>query len=498
MVISNRTKRALDPTFPKPEINGMLDDKPGGEPGLLPVTLTGADLKVWFTIPPYSDPTKGREKYELFVDDETDAIATRYWDTPIDDSERYLELPTTWMRSNDGQHRLFYMTTIYNNSQDLSFDLDITLDNTEPVLSIDNKAIFPSEILPPNKLTDYYLQQNGDQLRVEIPAYVAPRPWDRITWYWQERPGNPAIGGVIELNDTNYDDPVVLMVPGSLIRAKGDGWRYVRYEVHDRAGNPSRPSEFVEVDVDATPIPRDLPWPSIEKAIGNTEVQTINPLSVVSGAVVVIPNTAVIYPNEEVWVHWGEEGSVGEYPPTHPLPPGSRRYAIPMPSIAAYIGKTIPVSYYVTDGAGSKFPSVSRQLKVQTVPSSTFPLLECDGLSGGNLSLKNVPDTGARLQLDTWVLMTTDQWIMITMTGISNATGQESVYEVIPKRQLTALEVTQGIGVGGDVKMPKDFLVPLRRNERLTGRVYLSFDGGENWPPLVVPTFRMLEMTLVD
>ncbi|NWL23408.1 hypothetical protein [Pseudomonas umsongensis] len=498
MVSSNRTLRVVDPTFPKPEIIGMLDDKPGGEPGLLPVALTGADLKVWFTIPRYSDPTKGQEKYELFVDNDTAAIATRYWDTPITDSERYLELPATWMRSNDGQHRLYYQTTIYNGSEDLSFDLAITLDGTEPVLASDNKAIFPDAVLPPNKLTDDYLQNHQDALKVDIPAYLNPRPWDRITWYWQDRPGNPVVGGVIELDDTHYGDPVVLTIPGSFIRAKGDDWRYVRYEVRDRAGNLSRPSEFVEVEVDATPIPRSLPWPSIEKAIGNTEVQTINPLNVISGAVVVIPDTADLYPNEDVWVHWGEEGSVGEYPPTQPLPPGSRRYAIPMPSIAAYIGKTIPVSYYVTDGTGGEFPSVSRKLKVQTVPSSSYPLLECEGLSGGNLSVKNVDPAGAKLQLGTWVLMTEDQWIRITMTGINNATGQESVHEVIPKRQLREEEVTQGIGVRGDVKVPKDFLIPLRRNERLTGKIYLSFDGGQTWPPLAAPTLKMLEMTLVD
>lgn len=77
MVTFNSTQRTFVPTAPKPEIDELLPDIPGGEPGLLPAALTGDNLKVWFTIPLYSDPVAGEEKYELFVDDKKDAIATR-------------------------------------------------------------------------------------------------------------------------------------------------------------------------------------------------------------------------------------------------------------------------------------------------------------------------------------------------------------------------------------------------------------------------------------
>lgn len=100
-------------TLPEPEVSGLLPDVPGGEPNLIPETLTHDDLKVWFTVPAHSDPSTAKETVELFVDyvDETSVpLDKREWTAPIQDSDRFVLLAKMWLRNagNEGQHRLSY------------------------------------------------------------------------------------------------------------------------------------------------------------------------------------------------------------------------------------------------------------------------------------------------------------------------------------------------------------------------------------------------------
>jgi hypothetical protein len=120
-------------TLPEPVIDGLLPDVPGGDSNLLPETLTHEDLKVWFTPPQYSDPTLDKETVELFVDyvDDTSVpICVREWTTPIQAPDQFVWLPRAWLANerNQGQHRLSYRFTVYNNEHDQSNDLLITLD----------------------------------------------------------------------------------------------------------------------------------------------------------------------------------------------------------------------------------------------------------------------------------------------------------------------------------------------------------------------------------
>ncbi|MHC8354419.1 hypothetical protein ACYZTL_04060 [Pseudomonas sp. LB3P81] len=496
MVTYNTQQRSFDPTAPKPEVEGLLPDVPGGELGLLPEALTRADLKVWFTVPPLSNPTLWEEKYELFVDDDSDAIATRYWTTPIADSDRYLVLPSQWLRNNDGQHRTYYKTTIYNGAENYSFDLVMTLDTKAPVLAADSKLIFPPEVSPPPKqITARYLEQpeNQDQVLAKLPDYSTRRPGDRIVWYFGEHRGDANEGGVIVLDNTNYLQPVVVVITGSLLRERGDGLRYAFYRVWDRAGNVSVYSEPVEVDVAATPIPRVLPWPSVDKAAGTGQQQTLDPLEDPTGAVVVIPETAIIYPDETAWVQWGVPGTVGAHKALVPINAGERRYAIPMRSVAAFIGKTLPVSYFVVEN-GKDLPSEERQLSVKTLPINRLPTVQCENLSGGSLSYARIPTTGARVNLAAWTLMTTDQHLEIRIYGVPRM-GGETYYPAVRPRAVLPAELTSGIRAE---PVPKAFFDSLQRDTPLSCKVYVSFDGGATWPPLAAPNFPLLQLTFTD
>ncbi|MDO7897847.1 hypothetical protein [Pseudomonas citrulli] len=484
--------------LPAPSVDELLDDIPGGEPNLLPEAATHGDLKVWFELWTWSDPTLAEESVKLFFDADPDPVDFRTWNAPIEESDRYVTLPQRLLRGNDGRHRLRYIATAYNNESDESAELVMTLDTTPPVLAASSKLIFPSEVLPPNKLTAHYLEQNGDEVKANLPPYTDPRPWDRITWYWGATPGTLDPGGVIELDDRNFADPIVVTIPAALVQSRGDGWRYVWYQVEDRAGNQSLRSEPVELDVAATPIPRDLPWPSVEGALGTGEQQTLDPWVPTDGvAIVQVPETAVIYPGEKVWVQWGEPGTLGATRVEQPISSGSRRYRVEMQYLAAHIGRVLPVSYGVVEASGQEHPSIPRRLQVRTIPSNRLEAVQCDGLSGGHLSYNAVAPQGARLTLKKWPLITTDHWIMITMTGV-NSSGQDSVFEAVRRRAVTEQETIAGIGFSTDVRVLKTFLNTLRRNAPLTGKAYVSFDGGKTWPPLAAPNFPLLQLTLVD
>lgn len=497
MVTYNNQRRSSDPTFPKPEVEGLLGDVPDGEPGLLPELLTRTDLKVWFTIPPFSDPMLNEEKYELFVDDQTDAIATRYWTTPIADSDRFLVLPSQWLRNSDGSHRFYYKTTIYNGAQNYSFDLVMTLDTRPPVLATNSEPDFPSDVLPPYELDADYLENNGDKVDASLPKYATPRPWDCITWYYGTTPASMEVGGVIELDDKNHADPVVLTLTGDFLRSRPDGRWYVDYSVQDRARNLSVRSESVALDVAVTPIPRSMPWPSVEEASSPGEQQTLDPMLAPRGVVVKVPDEAVFLKGERPWVQFGDPATVGACRVTDPIISGQRRFQIDMQNVSAYIGKTLTVTYGVMDKHGEQHDSTPRALQVQTLPVSRLKPVLCEGLSGGNLSYAMVGQQGARLTLEKWPLISTYHWIMITMTGVATS-GQNSTHVTVAKRAVTDQEVFGGIGFDSDIRVPKAFLNTLRRRESLTGNVYVSYDSGETWPPMVAPNFPALRLTFVD
>lgn len=474
-------------TLPAP-----LDNVQGGENNLLHRSAWSDPLnplRVEFAPWENSQPTV-RDPERIIVFLGSVKIAEKEWQAPISLDDHFVTVSADQLMM--GEHSLTYTVIVWSGTAQDSLPLTVTIDKEAPLLNPSSALIFPPEVLPPNKLTAPYLEDE-DLLRADIPGYTTARPWDRITWFWGTSPGDLNSGGVIELNDKNYDQPLILTISGDLIRTRGDGWRYASYQIQDRAGNASQYAVSVELDVAATPVPRNLPWPGVEKAVGVGEEQILDPAQAEAGAVVVVPSEAVIYPGEQVRVQWGVPGSIGEHEAGEPITPGSSRYHISMRSIAAHLGKTLPVSYKVTDKAGVDWPSDIRKLRIPTMTSG-YPTIQCDGLTGGNLSYDRVDPLGTKLTLIRWKLMTSDQWIMVNVSGVG-ATGS-ATFTAVQKRQVTDQEVIGGIGFINLVRVPKTFLNTLRRNEKFRVNVYISFDGGTTWPALVAPNFPFLDLTL--
>lgn len=471
----------MTPPWTKPE---PLPDKPGGETNLLhrsawadPADPLRVEFKPWYDDP----PPPGTERVDVFLDDdESNIIGTRTWTLPMDPADYYVEI--TADKLPQGEHQISYIMTNLGGVADRSFPYTVTIDKQEPLLNISSELKFPAEVLPPNKLTDQYLRSNGDQVKADLPAYESPRPWDRITWYWQPTLGTPVIGGVIELDDTNYANPVILTVPGSFIRDKRDGRRFVRYEIHDRAGNLSRPSEFIELDVSATPIPRTLPPVAVEKASGGTSSGTLKPIDGVGGVTVTIPSVAVIHDGEGVFVQWGTPNSVGAYRTDTPISPGSRAYKIPERSIAPHVGKTLPVYYEVFE-PGVIQPHKSNNYTLRVDQLIGLPTIQCDKISGNKLSLASLISGYADFTLESWTFMSTDQFLTVTVEGVSN--GQKLVIDVLTDSPVP--EVTQKISAG---RISKVNLQRFTLNYALDVKVKVSFDNKQTWKafPTLTPT----------
>jgi len=480
----------LDPTMTAPWTQpAPLPDQPGGETNLLhrdawadQTNPLRVEFKPWYDTPP---DWSGSERVDVFLgSNESIIIATRTWTLPMSPADHYIEISAD--RLPQGVQQISFIMTNWLDVAARSFPYTVTVDKQAPVLNASSRLTFPPAVLPPNKLTARYLEQNNDEVKAGLPAYTAPRPWDRITWYWGSTPGNVEQGGVIELDDKNFSAPVVITVPGDLIRGRGDGMRYVWYVVHDRAGNESLRADPVELDVAATPIPRVLPPVKIKEATGGASSGTLNPLNAMSGVTATVPPEAVIYDGERLFLQWGEKDAPGSYRTNTPVTPGTWEYRIPSDKVRYHIGRTLPVFYEVFED-GVVQPHRSNMFTLQVERLTGTPAVQCDRVSGGKLSLASVPAGGfANFTLEKWSHMGTEQFLTITVVGL----GSDNKALTIPVLTESPVpEVAQIISVG---RISKADLQRFKLTVELEVKVRVSFDGKVSWQ-----NFPSLRPTLV-
>lgn len=478
---------ALVPTLPKPEVYGLFPDRPGSETNLLPEALTRVDLKFWFTVPSLSNPTLAKETVELYFDGSPDRVAYREWTRPIVDTDRYVELPQAWLRSHDGEHKFYYIVTIYNGTSEQSHELVMTVDTVAPTLANPSKLGLPSAVLPPNKLTALYLEQNSDQLKANLSAYTTPKAWDRIFWFWGTTPGNTEQGGVIELTNLDFANPVVITVPGDLIRDRNNGLRYMAYEIQDRAGNMSPRSDPVELDVAVSFIPRNLLPPKVKNAGESPSSGILKPGDAVNGATAFILPEADVRDGESVIVQWAEKDSPGSYRADTPITPGSREYHIPSERVRYHIDRTLTVGYEVYE-PGFDDPHTSRLYNLQVERLTGTPTVQCDQVTGGQLKVGSIADGGqANFSLERWTHMGTEQFLRVSVIGADRNT---QLLEIPVLTDSPVPEVAQKISAG---KISKADLQRFKPNNSIEVRVMVSFDGKLTWQ-----RFTSLTPLLVD
>jgi hypothetical protein len=473
----------LNVTMPAPEIIGLLCDVPGGETNLLPVALTHTDLKVWFTVPANSDPTKDTEKVELFVDDGSTPVASREFDQLITDSDRYVELPQQWLRNNDGEHQLRYRVTIYNCAKEWSSDLVMTLDTLAPALAADSTLIFPEQVLPPESLTADYLAgpANNDQVLATVPDYRNAAPGDVVTATWT----NPADGTSAEirtepLTHLNYLDPIILPFTGDFIRDRGDGDREVTYRIEDRALNPSAESAPAKLRVAAIRPPRFAPHPWVVEIVDDpSDWGELDPEKALTGATVRIPEEAVYFADDRVEVQFGEPGATGSI--TVPVVGDSRDVAIPKENIAAYLSKTLQVTYVIYLPDGSDEPSSPMTLVVRAFSPTKLLGAQLAPPHSDPAYKSNIPPAGLPVFQRIWPYISTRCLITITVTG--TGTDSEAKTEtILDAKPVTEAQIKDGVSAS----VTQGFMLNLKNDTRFRVQTKVSFDNGDTWFPFTL------------
>ncbi|MBH8610047.1 hypothetical protein [Pseudomonas mohnii] len=485
---ASKSIRHLDPSMTAPWTQPEpLPNIPGGETNLLqrtawadPLNPLRLKFKPWYDVPP---TIPGTEQIDVFLgNNEGNIIATRTWNLPMSPDDHFIEI--TADKLPQGEHQISFIMTNFLDVAARSFPYTVTIDKQEPMLNASSRLTFPAALLPPNKLTARYLEQNNDEVKAGLPAYTTPRPGDRITWYWGATAGNLEQGGTVVLDEKSFSAPIILTIPGQLIRDRRDGFRYVWYQVEDRAENASLRSDPVELDVAATPIPRTLPPIKVAGATGSAASGTLNPSNAINGATVVIPADAVIYDGESVFVQWGEPGNPGAYRTGTPITPGSGEYRIPVEKVSYHIAKSLLVRYEVVE-PGVVDPHNSQAYTLRVEMFGGPPTIQCDRISGGRLSLASIPAGGfANFTLDRWTWMATDQFITVSVVGVDTS-NQSLTIPVLTGSPVP--EVAQRISVG---RISKTDLQRYKLNLGIEIRCSVSFDGKQSYQsfPRLTPT----------
>ncbi|MCI3945038.1 hypothetical protein K0038_02072 [Pseudomonas syringae] len=468
---STRQRALLAP----PLIAELLPDIPGGEPNMLPISAWLAPLRVSFPMWDNSEPSPDSPEY-LRVYWNDDLVEERAWTRPVQPDELFIMVAQ--QRLVEGVHQLHYSVVTANQVQTDSQILTLFIDKTGPVFEDEGALIFPDDIIS-DGLTAAWFDTHDDTLLAEVPAYFSPSPGDVITWYWSTTPTGSERTGTMTLEASAIGGVINVAFDRQLVLESGDGVRYVSYRLKDRTGNAGPRSLAVALQVSAQPVPRVLPPPRIQEAGGSASFSTLDPENANQGVVVSIPDNAVILPGDTVFVQWADPGTVGSYCTETA---DSRLFRVPSTRIAQHFGKSIPV-YYVVVERGVEPLHVSSLHTLTVLKMTGFPVVQCDRVSGGKLSLGSIAEGGqASFTLNSWPFMSTGQFVSIEVTGVNSADQQITV-EVLKDHP-----VPQVVGTIEAGHISKLDLQRFKVGYQLEVRVRVSFDEKLSWQPF--PSLR--------
>ncbi|QCY12725.1 hypothetical protein [Pseudomonas sp. MPC6] len=487
-----------------PHVPAALPDVPGGDINLIPASALVQPLKVTFPLWQNSLPSVAfPERVRIFLDD--DEVAAKHWTVhPIQPEDLFVNIPSDKWANRQGPLVLRYDAKNWSGDPDnptQSYPVTITIDTRPPILAATSKLQFPPDILPPQQLTAYYLEDE-DKVRAHLPAYTTPKVGDVIAWYWDRSLSGTTLGGTKELNAQDYDQPLFIDIGGDWIRSQDDGERYVWYTITDRAGNP--PSGLSQVQmliVKAQPHPRSLPPAKVVEASGTgwPVRGTLEPTDATGGVNVILNPASELYPGEIPQVQWGVARQLGAYL-ADPISVDEWKYKIPKEYMAPHFGKAIPVVYHFKDKFGKPHESVPYTLTVLNYPANRLPAPEsADGLP---LSLDKVPPEGASIVLRRWPFSAGQQRISIFVEGIEDSSGKTIRYAALDKHEVTPAQAIAGIARGEALMAKADFLSRIRLGSQLTVKAYISFDNGQTWNGQAAPNpasahLPWLKVTLV-
>lgn len=212
----------------------------------------------------------------------------------------------------------------------------------------------------------------------------------------------------------------------------------------------------------------------------------MDPTQAVNGARATIPEDAVIYDNEPVWLLWGDPGTTGAYRTNvqnkPPKVPGTIDFRVPPEKIRWYIGKEVAVRYEVHE-AGVAVPHASEGYSIGISLVANTPTLQSGQIENEMMSA----GVTASFTLPVWPLMSTDQYVTVKVAGYTVA-GELFTYTVANKKPVPQAGTPMAVGSISSANLRK-----FEQGQQLEITTDVSFDGN-----LTVQPFRTLRPLLTN
>jgi len=475
-VTANNTPDPETALLVPPTVPRLVPDVEGGQPNTVDFRAVFFPLRVEIPMWAHSNPSEDDNEYLYLYWNDVE-VDKKTFSKPIRPEELFMEIPR--LKLVEGEHRLHYAVTLFNDQHVDSRPLDIYIDKTPPSLDpIDDTLRIPDYVIR-NGVTDVYLEDNDDKLEGTVPPYLGAEPGDVVKWFWSDNPAGQDMVNMMTLTPEHIETQgtqsssksIALIFPGNFIRQSGSGTRFVRYEVQDRAGTATQRSLALALKSDATPPPRILLPPRITEASGNEYYSTLEPASAQNGITLVIPEAVLIRPNETVTVYWGEQGTLGGYSTSTPIEPAGREFLIPRVHVPPHINDRAELHYQINSPGVPQSPSHF----VTVLKIEGLPYVQCSAISDRVLNLHNLQS--ATFTLDDWPFRHTSQFVNAWIEGVDrNDVKLEIRLQIATEK---AVPTEAGLMVLGTV--PKTELLKLALTYQFRVVVEVSFNDKVSW-----------------
>lgn len=333
VIIRSDRVSELDPSLRPPDIRGAFQDS--DDMGLLPIDMLSSpvplDLVVW-------DGARPGYTYQLVFDTKTTGSLKVISDDAIPGDPLLLEIEVPLL-SREGLHTVAYeVTNPANQVSKTSPSVPLIIDKTPPGAPELASLQFPKEV--EGGLTSAELALLGGTLPAHVAGYTGMAKHDLIKTYWGDIAGPEAI---VNENDMGLDE-VKLEFSREFLDSVGEEPHLVKYQVFDRAGNPSRFSNPATVVLKLRDAPTDFPAPVIDVGVGTlidfSEAQL--------GVRVDIPHYPDASAYDSIRLYWGDTRMTSiEVSPGDESSPIVLSLRVPFGTINTYPEGTVPVSYEV-------------------------------------------------------------------------------------------------------------------------------------------------------
>ena len=307
-IIRNSRVSELDPSLLPPDIQGAFHDTDNF--GLVPISMLTSpitvDLAVW-------DGARPGYTYQLVFDTKTTGSLKVISDDAVPGEPLTLEIEAQLL-SREGAHTVAYeVTNPANQVSKTSPSFPLVIDKTPPGAPELASLQFPPEI--DGGLTSAELAALGEVLPAHVAGYTGMAKHDLIKTYWGDIAG-PEV--VVSESDLGLDE-VTLEFSRDFLESVGEEPHIVKYQVFDRAGNPSMLSNPTTVVLKLRDAPTDFPAPVIDSTVGSL----IDYSEALAGVRVDIPHFPEASAFDSIRLYWGETRMT-----SIEIPPGDESNAI--------------------------------------------------------------------------------------------------------------------------------------------------------------------------